>query len=239
MSKPPQGALFVEGKGEQEAAPRLLKALWKHLGLTPFVEWTVLKQDTNFKDPEFLALQAQRLELRNGRFQALMVIYDADHKESGQLMCPKEHGPISANVLRKANLPIPSAVVLPWKEYEHWILASMPQWAGQKVIDPRTRLELTTVLETAVSAHDDLHHRDGKHPIGSRLAVGSYRPTEHQSALTAMLDFAYLQKPEIDEVCPSFGTLCRAAQFLATALQQPTAAHVAQVYPPDPITSAR
>jgi hypothetical protein len=236
MSKPLQGALFVEGKGEQEAAPRLLKALWKHLGLAPFVEWTVLKQDTNFKNPDLLAVQAQRLELRNGRFQALMVIYDADHKESGQLMCPRDHGPISAGVLRKANLPIPSAVVLAWKEYEHWILASMPRWAGQKVIDPRTRLELTTVLATATTAHNDLHHRDGKHPIGSRLTVGSYRPTEHQSALTSMLDFSYLQTPEVDAVCPSFGTLCRAAQFLAAILQQPSASHAAQVYPPAPTT---
>lgn len=233
MSKPLQGALLVEGKGEQDAMPALMKALWRHLGLAPFVEWTVELQSTQLKDPVYLARQMDRPALRNGRYQALLVVYDSDDKKpGGQLMCPKTQGPLSAQVIRAAKLPIPAAVVLAWKEYEHWLLASMPQWAGRSVIDPVTRQTLTTVLPTAASAHADLHHRDAKDPLARRLAINDYNPTKHQRALTAMLDFAYLQKPEVEEVCPSFGNLWRAAQFLATTLQQPVAAHVAQVYPP-------
>lgn len=228
MAKPLQGALLVEGKGEQDAMPALMKALWRHLGLTPFVEWTVELQSTELKNPDYLARQMDRPALRNGRYQALLVVYDSDDKKpGGQLMCPKTQGPLSAQVIRTANLPIPAAVVLAWKEYEHWLLASMTQWAGRPVIDPVTRQTLTTVLAIAASAHADLHHRDAKGPLAKRLAINDYNPTKHQRALTAMLDFAYLQTPGVEAICPSFGTLCRACQHLHAKLGQ-----AGFVYPP-------
>jgi len=219
---PIKGALFVEGKGEQDAAPRLMQRLWQHLGLQPFVKWQVILQNTNFKDNAYLAQQIEGLfGLRNGRYQLLVVMFDSDDKTEGVTMCPRDKGPETAAVLRAANLPIPSAVVLPYKEYEHWFVACLPQWAGRPVIDPATQQQLAQFVADTAPGLARIHQRDGKGIIRDHLTPAEYEPTIHQSALTAMLDFAHLQQPHIDALAPAFGTLCRACHFLAEHLHQP------------------
>jgi hypothetical protein len=222
--------LFVEGKGEQDAAPRLMKRLWAHLNLQPFVQWEVILQNTNFKSVEYFAQQIEsQYGLRNGRFQLFVVMFDSDDKTGGVTMCPRDKGPATANVLRAANLPIPSAVVLPYQEYEHWFVACLPQWAGQPVVDPATQRQLAQVVANTAPGFARIHQRDGKGIIRDHLSPAEYEPTIHQSALTHMLDFAHLQQPHIDAVAPAFGTLCRACQFLAQQLAAPAPG---AVYPP-------
>lgn len=218
---PIKGALFVEGPGETAAAPRLMKRLWQHLGLQPVVHWEVLIRNNNFKDDAYLRRQLDRHELRNGGYRLLVVMFDSDEKTAGQIMCPKTKGPATAAVLRAANLPIPSAVVLPYKEYEHWFVACLPQWAGRAVIDPATRRRLGTFVADTTPGFCRINQRDGKGIIRDQLEPREYEPTIHQAALTDMMDFAHLQQPQIDAVAPAFGTLCRAAQFLAQQLENP------------------
>jgi hypothetical protein len=227
---PPKGALFVEGKGEHDAAPRLMKRLWQHLALQPFVDWKVVLQNTNFKNDEYLAQQINSIfGLRNGGYQMFVVMFDSDDKTDGVTMCPRDKGPTTAKVLRAANLPIPSAVVLPYQEYEHWFVACLPQWAGHAVVDPATQRQIAQFVADTAPGLRRIHQRDGKGIIRDHLNPAEYEPTIHQSALTHMLDFAHLQQPHIDELAPAFGTLCRACQFLAQNLGQHNA-----VYPPPP-----
>jgi len=230
---PIRGALFIEGKGEYYAAPRLMQRLWGHLGLQPFVQWDIALQNSNFKDDAYLAAQLNSIfGLRNGRYQLLVVMFDSDEKKNGACMCPRDKGPSTADVLRAANLPIPSAVVLPYKEYEHWFVACLPVWAGRQVVDPRTQQPLCAFVQDTTAALDGINGRDGKGPIDDHIATGEpYRETTHQLALTQMLDFAHLQQPDIDELVPAFGTLCRACQFLAQQLANPAPG---TVYPPAP-----
>jgi hypothetical protein len=222
MSKPIKGALFVEGKGEQTAAPVLLERLWGHLQLQPlYPKWEVLYQNTNLKDDGHLKSQLDRFSrrLRSGEFQALVVMFDSDEKKDGKFMCPKTKGPSTAQVLRAVNLPIPSAVVLPYKEYEHWFVACLPQWANTQVLDPKTKKPLCTFSANTNGALAQLNGRDGKGPIDDHIVSGeAYRETTHQLAMTHMLDFAHLQQGHIDPLVPAFGTLCRASQFIANNL---------------------
>jgi hypothetical protein len=227
---PIKGALFVEGKGEQDAAPRLMKRLWQHLGLEPFVKWEVVLQNNNFKDDAYLAQQIEGLfGLRNGRYQLLVVMFDSDDRTEAVPMCPRSKGPATAAVLRAANLPIPSAVVLPYQEYEHWFVACLPQWAGRPVVDPATLKQLAQFVPDAAAGLASINQRDGKGIIRDHLNPAEYEPTIHQSALTNMLDFTHLQQPHIDALAPAFGTLSRACQFLAQQIVQPVPG---AVYPP-------
>ncbi len=220
----------MEGKGEQDAAPRLMKRLWAHLNLQPFVQWEMVLQNNNFKDDNHLARQIEGIfGLRNGGYQMLVVMFDADDKANGVTMCPRDKGPATAAILRAAKLPIPAAVVLPYKEYEHWFVACLPQWAGRPVVDPATQRQLAQFVADTSPGFARIHQRDGKGIIRDHLNPAEYQPTLHQSALTQMLDFAHLEKPQIDGVVPAFGTLCRACQFLARQHANPVPG---AVYPP-------
>ncbi|MGA2656703.1 MAG: hypothetical protein ABSH34_04190 [Verrucomicrobiota bacterium] len=233
MCRPLRGALFVEGEGENQAAPRLLKDLWAHLELQPFIVWEVLWRNNAMKEDHVLQQGLARFDarLRNGTYGLLLVMFDADFERNGQDACPKTDAPHTAEVIRDINLPIPAAVVLPYKEYEHWFAACLPQWAGQLIIDSRTGQTIGRFALDTAGAHACLHRRDGKAIIDQHLDAGRYGERTHQPVLTEMLDFAYLCAPAQQQVADAvgFGPLQRACQFLAQAI----AAHPhGAVYPP-------
>ena len=233
MSRPLRGALLVEGHGENTAAPELLNRLWAHLGLAPVVTWEKpLLRNSALKNADYLASTLQSYWREFRKFDVLMVIYDADFEVTApgqpkRKACPKLDGPAAAAIMRAANLPIPSAVVLPWPEYEHWIVASLPAIQGRPVCDPRSGAQLTTVKADCSTALSHIGHRDGKGAVGRFLESEEYEPTTHQAAPTALLDFAHLQQSEIDTHVPAFGTLCRACVNLHARLGQK-----GFVYPP-------
>lgn len=224
MTRPLRGALLVEGHGENTAAPELLNRLWAHLGLNPIVNWEKpLLRNSALKNADYLASTVQSYWREFRKFDALMVIYDADFEvtEPGKAKrkaCPKLDGPAAAAILRAANLPVPSAVVLPWPEFEHWIVASLPAIQGRPVCDPRSGAQLTTIRADCSTALNHIGHRDAKFAVGRFLESDEYEPTTHQAALTALLDFDHLQQPAIDTHVPAFGTLCRACRYIHTNL---------------------
>ena len=238
MCRPLRGALFVEGEGENDAAPLLLKNLWAHLALQPYVSWTVLWRHNALKEDHILKLGLDRHEarLRNGSFNLLIVMFDADFKKADKVACPKTHAPQSAQIIRNFNLPIPAAVVLPHKEYEHWFVACLPQWAGQAVVDGGTGQVIGRFAADTSSAHDHINGRDGKGIIDRHLVSGRYGERTHQPALTAMLDFPYLCHADRNEVADAvgFGPLRRACQFLAQNIGQHGAVYPAPPAPPQP-----
>jgi hypothetical protein len=240
MTRPLRGALLVEGHGEIAAAPVFLNGLWRHLGLDPVVSWErPLVRDTALKNVDCLERTLQNLWREIRKFDVLMVVYDADFEvtlagKPKRKACPKLDGPAAAAIMRAAKLPIPAAVVLPWPEYEHWIVASLPAIQGRPVCDPRSGAQLTSVKADCSTALTHIVHRDGKGAVGRFLESNEYEPTTHQAALTAMLDFAHLQQAEIDTHVPSFGTLCRACRHIHANLGKAGA-----VYPNEPAAVAR
>ena len=109
MCRPLRGALFVEGEGENDAAPLLLKNLWAHLGLQPFVTWEVLWRNNAMKEDHVMNRGLERFSarLRNGSFNLLVVMFDADFERDGVDACPRFDAPRSAQLIRNVNLPIP------------------------------------------------------------------------------------------------------------------------------------
>lgn len=230
MSRPLKGALFVEGDAEEAAAPILLEGLWNHLQLPGPIQWQVLSRRNSFKNDDVLLRELERFYRRLAKdFSFLIVMFDADEKREGETMCPGKKAPLSANVLRAKNLPIPAAVVLPCKEYEHWFVACLPQWAGREIVDVPSGQVIGRFLPDTSRAHDYLDRRNGKRIIDQHLAVGHYGERTHQPVLTAMLDFAYLCHEDRRAVADAvgFGPLHRACHFLADSLGQSGA-----VYPP-------
>ena len=231
MTRPLRGALLVEGHGENTAAPELLNRLWAHLGLNPVVTWEKpLLRDNALKNADYLAETMQRFWREFRKFDVLMVIYDADFEvtppgQPKRKACPKLDGPAAAQIIRAAKLPIPAAVVLPWPEFEHWIVASLPVIQGLPVCDPRSGTQLTTVKADCSTALAHIGHRDGKGAVGRFLESEEYEPTTHQAALTALLDFAHLQQSQIDAHVPAFGTLCRACRHIHANLGKPGAVY--------------
>lgn len=230
MCRPLRGALFVEGEGENDAAPLLLRNLWTHLELQPYVTWEVLWRNNAMKEDHILKQGLDRFEnrLRNG-FDLLVVMFDADFKKDDKIACPKTHAPQAAKIIRDFNLPIPAAVVLPHKEYEHWFVACLPQWAGRDVVDVDTGQIIGRFVADTSGAHGLIDSRNGKGIIDRHLEVGRYGERTHQPVLTAMLDFAYLCHADRAAVADAvgFGPLHRACRFLADKIGQRGA-----VYPP-------
>lgn len=213
-----RGAIFVEGDGEDTAAPRLLNRLWAHLKLQPVVRWErPIYRNNNLKCPKHLAevVSGRWPELR--QFAALMVIYDADFEVDGRKACPRTDGPAAAKILRDAKLPLPAAVVLPWLEFEHWIAACLPQLAGRDLLDPATGKRIAGIVSNCNGAMGRLPQRDGKGILRDHLDPPIYRERIHQDALTELLDFTHLEQHQ-DGAVPSFGTLCRACRHLHSNL---------------------
>ena len=230
MCRPLRGALFVEGPGETDAAPGLLASLWAHLRLPPLGNVEVLYRGNDLKNDATLTAQLDRFYRRLARdFDFLLVVFDSDEKKNGQIMCPHDKAPASARIIRAKSLTIPAAVVLPYREYEHWFVACLPQWAGLPIIDTATGLPIGQFVQDTSRAHDEIHRRDAKGIIDRHLARGSYGERTHQPVLTGMLDCPYLGDPARIALADSvgFGPLCRAFQFLAQRVGQPGC-----VYPP-------
>lgn len=231
MTRPLRGALLVEGHGENTAAPELLNRLWAHLGLDPVVKWEKpLLRNSALKNTDYLKAQLEALWRDFRRYDALMVIYDADFEvtpvgKPKRKACPQIDGPSAATVIRGAKLPVPAAVVLPWPEYEHWIVASLPVIQGRPVYDPSSGAQLTNIKADCSTALNHIGHRDAKFAVGLFLESGEYEPTTHQAALTALLDFGHLQQPAIDARVPAFGTLCRACHHIHANLGKPGAVY--------------
>ena len=224
MCRPLNGAIFVEGEGENHAAPLLLKNLWAHLQLQPYVTWQVLWLHNAMKEDHILKQGLERHEnrLRNGSIDLLVVMFDADFKKVDKVACPKTHAPQSAKVVRDFNLPIPAAVILPHKEYEHWFVTCLPQWGGREVVDDGTGQVIGRFVADTSRAHEQINGRDGKGIIDRHLEHGRYGERTHQPVLTGMLDFDYLCHADRTAVADAvgFGPLKRACEFLAGKVGQ-------------------
>jgi len=182
-------AAIVEGEGEVEALPVLLRRLceWRSPGnFAKVLEPIRVRRDRFLnRDEEFrkyLLLAAAKC----GDDGWVLVLLDADDD------CPAE---LSENILKRVRSYVPHrsvSVVLANREYEAWFIAAAQSLQGQRgfVFDPNEQLDPETP-------------RNAKGWIDARIPDGTYREITDQPAFSACMDLQ-----QAFDLSRSFRKLC-------------------------------
>jgi len=165
---------IVEGHGEMEAVPALLRRLLAEGQVTGVQVGKPIKRPRNQLVREEPLARIVRFALLRPECGAVLIILDGDTD------CPKTLGPVLQRWAEAAAGEVPCAVVLAHREYEAWFLASLESLRGRRGIRPDAE------------AHPDPEEpRDAKGELEVRMEPGSaYHPTVDQPALTMLFDMA-------------------------------------------------
>lgn len=168
---------LVEGQGEVQALPVLLRRLLAELGVFDIEVATGIRQTRSQLLAE--ATFRRSLHVATARPQTCAVLVLADLDDD----CARDHVPQMLGWAATEVPAIPCAVVFARREYEAWFLASLPSLRGFH--DVRTNAEYAGDPEARRGAKEALR----------RLQSGRvrYEPVADQTALTSRfaLDQAY------------------------------------------------
>jgi len=181
---------IVEGHGEVQSVPILLRRLAERLSPDSFVDaprpirigrYKILKAGELERAVE---LAARR---RAGADGCILILLDAEDD------CPARLGPELLRRARSERSDCDIRVVLAKAEYEAWFLAACDSIAGKRGI-----------AESATPPPEPESIRGAKEWLSAHMPSGQpYRPTLHQSALTAIFDL------DTARMAPSFDKLWR------------------------------
>ena len=196
-------ATIVEGHGEVEAVPILLRRIAERLSPDFAVDAprpirTGRRKLRKEGELERVVRLAARLAGTDG---CILILLDADDD------CPAELGSELLRRARGEQADCDIRVVLAKVEYEAWFLAALDSIAGKRGI-----------AESAAQPPEPESIRDAKGWLSARMPSGqSYSPTLDQPALTAIfdLDSAARMAPSFDKLWRDVGSL------LAPARRQP------------------
>jgi hypothetical protein len=162
--------LLVEGHGEVQAVPILVRRVAESLGLSCVVR-SVLRQPRSMSiKPGELERAVTLLGNKVGDGGSVLVLLDADD----DLAC--DLGP---TLLRRATMTRPDrriGVVLAVREYEAWLLAAIESLRGRRGLPDAIEAPLAPELV-----------RDAKGWLDAQMPRG-YSPTTDQPALTSLFD---------------------------------------------------
>lgn len=187
-------ATIVEGKGEVEAVPILLRRIGRRLRPN-----LVLDLPRPIRVPRDRVVKSGQLEraielaaLRAGQGGRILVLLDAETD------CPGILAPQLVERARETRPDRDIRVVLAKTEYECWFLAAASSVAGRR--------EINTTITTPENPESI---RDAKGWLSARMPPGrSYRPTLDQAALTARFDLdAARAAPSFDKLWRDVATL--------------------------------
>lgn len=180
-------ATIVEGQGEVEALPLLLRRIAGEVGLSVDIPRPIRVARQKILKTGALERAVGLAALRSGPEGHILMLMDADDD------CPKE---LAAELLEKAaraRSDRQTRVVVAKSEYETWFLAAAGSIAGERGIG-----------KSVAPPRDPESIRDAKGWISRQMPPGhSYRPTLDQAALTAVIDLAAAR------AAPSFDKLWR------------------------------
>lgn len=178
---------IVEGHGEVEAAPILIRRLAAQVDPAIFVrvpppirisKGKLLKQDEMEKAIELLARKV-------GPGGAIFVLLDSDDD------CPATLGPALLARARRARPDLPLAVVLAKREYEAWFLAAASSLAGKRGLHPNL-----------AAPGDPEAIRGAKEWLSSHMAGNqSYVETLDQPAFTTAFDLEQARRADSFDKC--------------------------------------
>ena len=183
--------LFVEGNGDVDAVPTLVKRLLKETGErydtvvdhAPFRVGSLgklMKED--FRDwKRFLGASLKRPNVGG-----VLLILDGDiERVGGKVFCAVE----AARSLAGAAMHIGAgktfsvAIVFAIPEYETWLIAGVASLAGQRLTDGR----LVDANAKAPEGDLEARPRDAKRWLRA-IVAGGYNPPRDQAALTRLVD---------------------------------------------------
>lgn len=191
-------ASIVEGKGEVEAVPILLRRIAEKVSPHVFVNALppirvsrnrIVKQE---KLEDAVRLAARQIGNEQG---GILILLDSDDD------CPKQLAEELLGRARAARADRHIRVVLAKREYEAWFLAAADSIAGRRAIDKST---------TPPAKPESI--RAAKAWLSGRMSANrAYSPTRDQPALTAVFDM------DAARSAPSFDKLWRDVTFLLAA----------------------
>ena len=186
----------VEGHGEEEALPVLLRRLCKEARAWAVKIGSPIRRPRNKLASEHGAMQAVAIARRQPACEAILIAFDGDRD------CPAELGPKVRGPAAAAAGGLPCEVVLPHREYEAWFLAAIES------------LRTHDLIRTNAASHPNPEQpRGAKGQLKERLAAGRiYSPTKHQAALSASFsaELAYRRSRSFRKLTTSFGSLLKA-----------------------------
>jgi hypothetical protein len=190
-------ACIVEGYGEVEAVPVLVRRIAERLGHLPAqVQLPIRVPKGKMVKPEEFARSLKLAVGKLGGVGAILVLLDSDGE------CPAELGPRLQRMAYGVIPNVPIAVVVAHQEFEAWFLATAESLGGKRELPqplgPPSRPEAV---------------RDAKGWLTSHMPSGrSYSPTIDQPALAAVMDI------DAARSAPSFDKLYRdVTRLLETA----------------------
>ena len=195
--------LFVEGDGEADAVPTLVKRLLKEKG-----EW----HDILLDDDPFRVGSVDKLvkadfrnwkrflgaSLKRPNVGGVLLILDGDiEKVGGKEFCAAAVAKSLAGAAMHvgAGETFSVAVVFARQEYETWLIAGVASLAGQRLPDGRL------IKPNAKAPEGDLEAspRDAKGWLRA-IVDGGYKPTRDQAALTRLVDLEADSSPQASVV---------------------------------------
>jgi len=188
-------AIIVEGDGEIEAVPVLLRRLAEacgHPGQVDIVNKLRIPANRLIKAGELE--RAVELSVRKlGGLGGIFVLLDAEDD------CPATRGPELATRARAARPDFPIGLCLAHREYEAWFLAAAGSLACQRH------------LPATLADHPEPERPRGcKEWLTAQMPIGrAYQETDDQSAFTATFNLTRAR-----ETSSSFDKCWREAEFL-------------------------
>ena len=211
--------LFVEGEGEADAVPALVKRLldekgrWYDIFLLDNAPFRVGSVDKLVKEDfrgwkRFLGASLKRPDVGG-----VLLLLDGDiEKVGGKEFCASEvaRSLASGAMHVGAGKTFSVAVVFASQEYESWLIAGIASLAGRRLPDGRL------IESDAKAPQGDLETspRDAKGWLGT-IVEGGYKPTRDQAALTRLVDLEVIRARKLR----SFRRLESAVSSLREAIQ--------------------
>ncbi len=194
-------ACIVEGAGEAEAVPELVRRIAHHLEPPVTVDPVLSQRISRSRlagKPPYLERAIEFAARRAGSGGAILLVLDADDD------CPKTLAPSLLERARAVRGDMRVAVVLAKCEYEAWFLAAASSLRGQHGL----AADLVPPAEPEAV-------RDAKGWLTRHMPIGApYKETLHQLQLTRYFDLALARS------AGSFDKLWRDIQVLVGAVNQ-------------------
>lgn len=199
--KPRQLFLFVEGEGDKQAAPILLKRLLKERGAHDVLvvapdPWMVgefpLLRRSNFSEWR----RHLNTAIRKYGMEACLLLIDGDSPPSGgETFCVKRAAQQLAAIAKErgAGDLFSASIVIANLEFESWLIAGASSLAGKTLSNGAGSFSKDLKLPTG---DIELAPRDAKGFFDRALSCG-YRPALHQASITELVDLDTIRQQDM------------------------------------------
>lgn len=165
---------IVEGDGEVQAVPVLLRRLIPELGVYIEIGQSIKRHRSDLVIEQKFKYTIQEIILPKPELEAVLILFDADDD------CASSYVPQMLEWWRETASQIPCAVIMARREYEAWFLAAIDSLRGVRGISQNAEYQA-----------DPEQKRDAKGAVRRfTLRTAPYTPTADQPALSAVFDLS-------------------------------------------------